>query len=87
MDIEDEDGLTPLFHAVRNNDIGMIKALLQAGANLNYASTADNLFLGGTALHQAAAKASVETVCSYVTFIYLVHNNRFLLYFLVQYFF
>ena len=35
VDIKDGDGETPLFMAAQNSDVGILKALIEAGANVN----------------------------------------------------
>lgn len=44
IDYEDSEGQTILFHAVKKNDLKMIKELIASGANVNHISHYDSIF-------------------------------------------
>jgi hypothetical protein len=71
FNVQDEDGITPLFWAVLNNNVGLLNTLIKFGANPNIAD-AD----GDTALMQAAAKNYKECVSSLLASAEIDINQR-----------
>ncbi|TMW55608.1 hypothetical protein Poli38472_010490 [Pythium oligandrum] len=57
LNIQDEEGSTPLFLAARENEFATVRELLERGADANLAQKN-----GTTAVHEAAANGSVRTV-------------------------
>lgn len=61
VNARDDEGLTPLMRAARNNDQQALEMLLRYGADPRLAAND-----GNTALHFAAAKASVQNIQSLI---------------------
>ncbi len=62
MDTPDESGRSPLMIATGNRSVVLVQALLQAGAQVNYAVIPDNPQRGRTALHTALYTGSEEII-------------------------